>query len=80
MDGMTMQDENSYPRVHAGGGMNPSGIEQLLTRNKTILPRSLQEICDLYHFDELAVQIISAENRYESWKSSGSAIREVETS
>ncbi len=59
--------------------MNPSGTEQLLTRAKTILPRSLQEICDLYHFDELAVQIISAENRYESWKSSGSAIREGET-
>lgn len=46
--------------------MNPSGIEQLLSRNKTILPRSLQEICDLYHLDELAVQMISAENWYES--------------
>jgi hypothetical protein len=59
--------------------MNPSGTEQLLSRNKTILPRSLQEICDLYHLDEMAVQIISAENRCESWKSFGSAIREGET-
>jgi len=69
MNGMTRHVEDSYLRVHAGGSINPSGTEQLLSRNKTILPRSLQEICDLYHLNELAVQIISAEKRYLSWKS-----------
>jgi len=59
--------------------MNHSGTEQLLSRNKTILPRFLQEICDLYHLGELAVQVISAENRYVSWKSSVWATREPET-
>ena len=59
--------------------MNHSGTEQLLSRNKTILPRFLQEICDLYHLGELAVQVISAENRYVSWKSSVWATREAET-
>ena len=41
--------------------MHPSGIEQFALADEAILPLSLQETCDLYHFNEMTVQIISAE-------------------
>jgi hypothetical protein len=42
----------------------------MLLADELILPLSLQEICDLYHFDEMGVTVNSAEIRYQSCKSS----------